>query len=131
MGSYGEKIEKLGSSHRRHLRKILNVGWPNNISNKELYKRTKVTALSCRIKSARWNMIGNVLRQGENKPAYLAFYFAINEAKNYPACKGRPPINLLDQTIRDLLEKGIIINSSEDIREIREKAKNKDEWERM
>ena len=52
-------FEKLDSAHRKHLREILNIRWPEMISNETLYARCKLSNLSCRVTKYRWTMLGN------------------------------------------------------------------------
>ena len=56
--------DRLDASHRRHLRKIMNVSWPRSlISIDTLYKRCSSTPLSKRAKLSRWKMLlGQILR---------------------------------------------------------------------
>ena len=45
------------------LRYILKVWWPNKISNKELWKKTKQEEISTTIKRRKWSWIGHTLRK--------------------------------------------------------------------
>ena len=56
-------LEKLDTTHRRHLRRILNVYWPRGkIRNDELYKKClDPVKLSDRVKKMRWTMLGHIL----------------------------------------------------------------------
>ena len=55
-------LEKLDTTHRRHLRRILNVYWPRGkIRNDELYKKClDPVKLSDRVKKMRWTMLGHI-----------------------------------------------------------------------
>ena len=46
-----------------HLRYILKVRWPNKITNKELWKKTKQEEISTTIKRRKWSWIGHTLRK--------------------------------------------------------------------
>ena len=59
----------LNSFHRKQLRQVCGVYYPNTIGNEELYKLTKTRPLSIDITKARWKMFGHVLRMKENTPA--------------------------------------------------------------
>ena len=51
-------IEKVNITHRRHLRAILNIKWPNRISNEKLYQMTNSEPMSNRIDlRARWRFL--------------------------------------------------------------------------
>lgn len=79
-------IEGIDSLHRRFLRKILNISWPETISNKALYKVTKVKPAEIRITRARWQYFGHALRLDVLSPPQQAmdFYFAPVSAKCFP-----------------------------------------------
>ena len=75
-------LEKVEACRRKHLREILNIRYPEIITNQELYNRTKTTTLDTKISQLRWKMLGKILRQPENKPVQNAMVFAIVEAKS-------------------------------------------------
>ena len=73
-------LEKLDICHRKHLRTLLNIRWPDGIiTNKDLYKRCNSAKLSERVPKARWKLLGHVhiLRSADNSPAALALKFAV------------------------------------------------------
>ena len=49
-------LKKLDVCHRKHLRQILKIRFPNTISNIKLYSVCSKTPLSDRVKLARWKM---------------------------------------------------------------------------
>ena len=55
-------INKLQVFINSRLRYILKVWWPNKISNKELWKKTKQEEISATIKRRKWSWIGHTLR---------------------------------------------------------------------
>ena len=68
-GSETWKVAKTTTSNlhafiNRCLRKILNIHWPEVISNEELWRRTEETEISIQIKRRKWNWIGHTLRKG-------------------------------------------------------------------
>ena len=68
-GSETWKVEKTTTSKlqvfvNRCLRRILNIHWPEVISNEELWRRTEETEISIQIKRRKWNWIGHTLRKG-------------------------------------------------------------------
>ena len=76
--------DRLDASHRRHLRKIMNVSWPRSlISNDTLYKRCSSTPLSKRAELSRWKMLGHILRSDERSPAQVALCFVIQQCDFY------------------------------------------------
>jgi len=50
----------------RCLRRILNIHWPEVISNEELWRRAEETEISIQIKRWKWNWIGHTLRKGHD-----------------------------------------------------------------
>ncbi|VDO50299.1 unnamed protein product [Schistosoma margrebowiei] len=48
------------------LRKILNIHWPNTISNSLLWKRTNQLPAKEEIRKRRWKWIGHTLRKSSN-----------------------------------------------------------------
>ena len=70
-------LNKLDICHRKHLRQIIRMTYPNIIKNDTLYKRCEVVPLSERVACARWRMLGHVLRSDNNSPAQLALHFAV------------------------------------------------------
>ena len=123
-------FEKLDATHRKQLRIILKLKFPQKIANETLYKTAKVTPLSARVERARWKMIGKVLRQPESSPSQLAFMFAINASKIMTNRKGRPYTNIYD-TIRQEIQNnfGLDITKSNDLEAVKEEAKNIKKWE--
>ncbi|PVD38724.1 hypothetical protein C0Q70_01345 [Pomacea canaliculata] len=54
---------KLDIFHNRCLRRLLNIFWPNNITNEELHRRTETESITTQIQQRCWRWIGHVLRQ--------------------------------------------------------------------
>ena len=57
-------ISKLQTFVNRCLRRILNIHWPEVISNEELWRRTEETEMSTQNERRKWNWIGRTLREG-------------------------------------------------------------------
>ena len=55
---------KLQTFVNRCLRRILQIHWPEVISNEELWRRTHETEMSTQIQRRKWNWIGHTLRKG-------------------------------------------------------------------
>lgn len=80
-----KSLEKLDICHRKHLRTLLNIRWPEGIiTNKDLYKRCNSVKLSERVPKARWKLLGHILRSADDSPAALALKFAVTTQ-----CRGR------------------------------------------
>ena len=68
-GSETWKVTKITTSKlqvcvNRCLRRILNIHWPEVISNEELWRRAE--EISTQIKRRKWNWIGHTLRKGQD-----------------------------------------------------------------
>ena len=50
----------------RCLRRILNIHWPEVISNEELWRRAEENEISVQIRRRKWNWIGHTLREGQD-----------------------------------------------------------------
>ena len=96
-------LNKLDICHRKHLRQIIRMTYPNIIKNDTLYKRCEVVPLSERVACARWRMLGHVLRSDNNSPAQLALHFAVESQSTKKGRVGRHQSNLL-RTIQFDLE---------------------------
>ena len=64
--------QQTDTFHRKILRITIGIKWPRKISNKELYKLTKVTPWSVTIKKRRLNWLGHVMRLNHITPARQA-----------------------------------------------------------
>ena len=73
----------LDKCHRRHLRSLLGIRWPNTISNELLYIRCDTWPLSDMETEARWRLLGHVLCMPTDTPAQLAMQFALKRATEY------------------------------------------------
>jgi hypothetical protein len=58
--------QKLQSFINRCLRRILNVRWPEVISNIMLWETTRETPVETQIKKRKWKWIGHTIRKDEN-----------------------------------------------------------------
>jgi len=56
-------IHKLQTFVNRSLRRIMNIHWPERISNQELWRRTNQTPIEAEIRKRKWGWIGHTLRK--------------------------------------------------------------------
>ena len=73
--------ECIDAFQRRLIRIVLNVVWPKTLSNRDLYRRTKVTKWSKIIRRKRLSWLGHLLRLDRNTPAVIAFAEALKPQK--------------------------------------------------
>ena len=113
--------------HRRHLRQIIGVRWPNRISNVALYHRCQSRPISESIITARWRLFGHVLRLPREAPAQRAIdhYFADTEAATF---RGRPRTSLPSTLCSDLRRIGRTLRQPADIEALRLAENNGDRW---
>ena len=90
----------LDAFHRRQLRSLIGIKWPQTINNKALYKRCNVEPASISIRRARWRLFGHVLRLPSESPAILAMvqYFKCGKTM----WRGRPRTTLPIRLSQDL-----------------------------
>jgi hypothetical protein len=67
-----KEIAELEAFHRKQLRSVLGIFYPNIISNEDLYKTTNTERLGIEIAISRWKMFGHVLRMPNKTPAKQA-----------------------------------------------------------
>lgn len=70
-GASEAKLEAMNWAHRRHLRQIMKIHFPQKITNEELYKACKTGKVSTNIHQQRLELFGHILRQPENIPANI------------------------------------------------------------
>ena len=123
-------FEKLNTTHRRHLRSILNITWPHIISNDNLYKRCDVIPITERVELSRWTMLGHVLRLPENSPAALALVYALDGCSAKSRI-GRHQINLFNTIKSDLNCRGYNLNCLDDLYFLRDVARDRKKWKNL
>ena len=131
----------LNSFHRKQLRQVCGVYYPNTIGNEELYKLTKTRPLSIDITKARWKMFGHVLRMKENTPARKAmkWFFLVPTGEGIQKFRGRKRATIVTTLNNDIertqqhntnftLPK---LTSELHLRNIRVKALNRRYWQKV
>ena len=68
----------MESNHNRCLRRILNIFWPNTISNIELHRKTLTSSIRKEIKRRRWTWIGHVIRMPSDAIPKIALRWTPN-----------------------------------------------------
>ena len=112
---------QIDVSQRKFLRRILNIRWPDTISNEDLYARTHTQKWSKKIKTKRQKWIGHMLRLPLDMPVNLA----ISEYMR-PVClkRGRRTKTYWDCILEDLNELQVVGN----LEEIRGVVRDKKGW---
>jgi len=91
-------IKALQVLLNRCLRTILGVRWPDIISNKELWRKTKQQPINLTIRSRRWKWIGHTLRKAYNNITKQALEWNPQENRK----RGRPKNSWSRGIISDL-----------------------------
>jgi len=64
------EVERLNVAHRRHLRKVMGIYWPNVLGVRATYASSGVRPISIDIVKRRWQFLGHILRGSTLAPAY-------------------------------------------------------------
>ena len=122
-------MTKLDVCHRKHLRRIINIYWPNGvISNSELYRRCRTYPITERIRKARWTLFGHILRIDSNTPASAALYHAVDSMHTLKGRIGRPRTNLFSFLCADLSLCGLSLTNLNDSEELKCIAYDRNIW---
>ena len=133
-----KKDEKeIDSFHRRQLRNIIGIKWPNRIKNKNLYKITDTKPISVEITKRRWKMLGHTLRMNPNTPARrsMKYFFEKRSKKKF---KGRKRATIITTINNDITRTKRIypdfaiqkMTTEINLHNNRYKAKNRRQWKK-
>lgn len=102
-------LKKVDAFHRKHLRQILHIHYPNTIHNIALYNKTGEIPISVQITGRRWTYFGHALRSNEKTPMNLIMdlYFTYKETKKSNLTKAKT-------TLPTLLHKDLMIIDKDD-----------------
>ena len=107
-----KKLENtIDTFQRRHLRKILGINWQRNISNNELYARTKCEPWSEIIRGRRLTWLGHLMRLHPETPARKALKEYLRKVKRP---QGRPKTTWMQTVRQDLTSIGIKLDLSKE-----------------
>ena len=62
IGMNKSQVDKLNRQHRKHLRKVMGIYWPDKIGVRTIYRKTGTRAISTDITKRRWEFLGHILR---------------------------------------------------------------------
>ena len=93
------------SFHRKQIRIVFHIKYPNIVSNKDIYEISNEIPPSLTILNSRWRFLGHVLRLHENTPAHksMKHYFTRQKPSQCEGFKGRQRITLPITIDRDLI----------------------------
>lgn len=124
---------RLDSFHRRQLRSLLGIKWPQRISNTALYTRCQAEKLTTVLRRQRWKLLGHILRMDSNVPAVQAMHRYFNpQPDSVPKWRGRPRTTLPLTLQADLTkaEAGSLASPA-DLTILRQIAQNRHQWSTM
>ena len=121
-------IRKLEAAHRKQLKHILRIYWPNIISSKEIYRRTGTVTIRADIIIARWNFFQRSLLIHPLTPAPLAMKQYFKESQPAPRIKGKQPSYLPTILHKELKLVGIKLSTYEEYIKVRLLARNDKQW---
>ena len=133
-GAYGEtQIRKLESAHRRHLRLLLRVRWPDVVKNEDVYARTRTVTIRTDILRARWRYFRKALlrpRDHDNPINPCAMYAYFKHIHQAPKVRGVP--NTLANILhKNLLLVGKALKTFGDYEALKELANDARTWDTM
>ena len=106
-----KELNSINAFHRKQLRILLGIFYPEKISNSDLYERCTAEPISKFVTKQRWQLFGHILRRCENIPAQQAMESYFRPGNKY---RGRPTttlpvvLNKDIDTIKDRLPKEVI-----------------------
>ena len=125
-GSSEKLMGKLDKAHRRHLRMMAGIFYPDRISNENLYKMFKEKPLSQDVEKRRWLLFGHVLRMHDETPAKIAIKIALDPSLKRR--KGRPVYGFV-ASLKSDCEKFLQLElSKENLGKIKDTAQDKKIW---
>ncbi|KAL9983368.1 hypothetical protein ACROYT_G005527 [Oculina patagonica] len=112
---------KLDTFQNRCLRRILNIFWPNIISNAELRRATSTNNISSEVKKRRWRWIGHVLRMDPSSIPRVALHWTPTGKR----ARGRPKETWRRTVEKEMRESGLSWG------ELTKNAKNRQQWRNL
>ena len=116
-------FQRLDCFHRRQLRNLVGVRYPDRITNDDLYSRCDSQPLSELVAKRRRSLTGHVLRMSEQSPPCLAMscYFQAGSRER----RGRPAATLPTTIMKDLAGHDIPLKNASDLEGARAFAADK------
>ena len=114
----------MDAFHRKQLRRLLGISYPEIISNTDLYARCNAEPISVLSRRARWKLFGHILRLPEATPAQVSMtaYFQ----RQNRGWLGRPRITLPVVIDNDLAKAtSMRLRSLKDLETLRLVARNR------
>jgi sorting nexin-29 len=133
LGCAEYKLAKLNAIHRKHLKRILGIFYPDNIDNATLYMLSNSEPLSIQITENRWQLLGHILRSDVNAPANKAMEYYFNNIIDRQLYRGRTPStipNIINSEIK-LVSTTQKFENATNLKEFRIIAQDREAWKRI
>jgi hypothetical protein len=124
-----EQLRKLDAHHRRQLRQLLRIFYPQKIHNKQLYNMTNSAPISIIALEQRWKLFGHILRLPEHSPAKQIFHQYHQLKKNWRP--GQLPITLPTLLNKDLKTIDIDLNKPHWYEALVQQAQHRLQWQNI
>ena len=129
IGTWGitqSEANRLDAFHRKQLRFLIGVFYPDHITNSALYNRCRSEPISTIARQARWQLFGHILRLPISVPANKAMttYYS----KPGAGRRGRPRTTLPVVLSEDIKCTNYQLKTSADLEVLRTKAQAREEW---
>ena len=128
--------DSLNSLHRSYLRKLCKIFWPQTISNRQLYRKTKTQPISIDIVKARWKYFGHALRLPRDTPPQQAMTWYFKPELNQKRASGGRRTTIVSTIRADIRQANQhhrnfdipSLESLEDLNFIRVIAQDRNQW---
>ena len=133
LGVSMHQLTPIITTHRRHLRRLAGIFYPNTIKTENLYQKCETVNILADIISSRWRLFGHILRSNINTPAnqMMLQYFSVQEQEHIAKFRGRPLSSLSVQLDLDLKLISSKLEKKEDLDNLRNKANDRKSWKEM
>eukprot|EP00117_Sycon_ciliatum_P021388 scpid32601/ scgid1959/ Probable RNA-directed DNA polymerase from transposon BS; Reverse transcriptase len=121
-------IKRLEAFHRRQLRTVVGIKYPQVIKNSELYKRTNSQPLGETIVRARWRLFGHVLRLNDDVPARVMMAAYFENPSSAATWRGRPRTTLPLSLHQDLQRIGGSLKKREELENLHAISQSRQDW---
>jgi exonuclease III len=128
MAASATELLPLAAAHRRHLRRLLCIYYPETISNDKLYQRTRSLNILLDTLQQRWHLLGHILRSSPDIPAYKYMHMYFSNPLHFPAYRGRYRSSLpviLDIDLRRIQRR---LHTAANLEELRTLAQDRQAW---
>ena len=122
------QMRNIDTFHRRQLRIVIGVRYPQIITNADLYRRTGSQPVSALIRLARLKLLGHICRLPGEAPAQEAMSAYYVREGGEKIFRGRPPSTLPIVLAIELSRANISLKSTQDLQTLRKSARDRKEW---